>query len=242
MQARTIDSRISTVVNEHLDALSNRIQTTAFPATYRAMLSSYAQTDSLKAAILDAHESGNTYASMTLRRCLCEHYLEFLYIWVRFTLEKSDAAAIEYRQVFSTHVLLEGLDILVETYCPGIARAGSAARAHPAAEVHHRSIVELLARTDTGISPDDLPLLDRVIQTYVMLATFGEAESCMGSDRPVAWSLGRLNTPDDEMEFVVALPAVVFMFAALAIAREYPEHDEVAPTVCALIEQSILGK
>ena len=39
MQARTIDTHIGRIVNEHLDLLCNRITTTPYPDTYRAMLS-----------------------------------------------------------------------------------------------------------------------------------------------------------------------------------------------------------
>lgn len=256
MQARTIDTRINGIVNEHLDALSNRLATTTFPETYRAMLSLYGRTNSLKAAALDTLESGNTYASRTLQRCLCEHYLRFLYIWVRFTLEKSDAAAADYYRFCDTQVVEEGLDILtvaaplvsttalrdyralIAAHSTNFGILGGDARAHQADHFRCRSIVELLARDDSGLSPDELPLLDRVIPTLVLLAPFARGGPDMEVDRLRAPELDTLQVSVDDEEFVVALPASVFMLTALAISREYPEHQDIAPTICALIERS----
>jgi predicted GNAT superfamily acetyltransferase len=258
VQARTIDIHICGIVNEHLDALSSRLTTTAYPDTYRAMLSLFVRTNSLKAAMLDSLESDNTYASRTLLRCLCEHYLKFLYIWVRFTHERSDAAAREYYRFCDAHELQEGLDVLtaagtlvsktvsqdlrkvIETQYPDVAMLGSDALAHRVDQFHCRSIVEFLARNDSGVSPDELPLLDRVIPTWALLARGGRGGPCMDVDSPDASALGTLQASVEDASLVVALPAIVFMFTALAISREYPEHADIAPTICALIERSAL--
>lgn len=260
MRARIIDTCISEIRNEHLDGLLSRIATTTFPETYRVMLSFCIRTDSLKAAMLSTLESGNTYAFKTLLRCLCEHYLEFLYIWVRFTLEKSDAAATEYDRFCGAHELQDGLDILtaaaagslvsrnvpldfrtlIETHYPDVARLGSEALAHRAEQFRCRSIVEFLARADSGVSPDELPLLDRVIPTLALPTTFDKEGPYMGIGHADELELGTLQDSVDDAELVVALPAIVFMFTALAISREYPEHEDIAPSICASIERSAL--
>jgi hypothetical protein len=41
-------------------------------------------------------------------------------------------------------------------------------------------------------------------------------------------------------QVVIALPAIVFMFTALAISSEYLKHADIAPTICALIERPTL--
>jgi hypothetical protein len=260
MHARTIDTLINGIANEHLDALSGRLATTNFPATYRALLSLYVRTDSLKTAILDTHDSGNIYASKTLLRCLCEHYLKFLYIWARFTLEKSDAAATDYSRYCDADELREGLDILsaagslvsktvapgfrtmIETRYPDVAKLGSGTLALGTDQFRCRAIIENLVRAGSGISPDELPLLDRVIPTFAVLALLGRGGPYSDVESLDALEHEASRDPANDAAFVVALPATVFMFTALAISREYPEHAEIAPTVCAVIEQFVLKR
>ena len=256
MQAHTIDTRSSGIFNEHLDALSSRVVTTTFPNTYRAMLSLYDRANSLKAAILESLSSGNTYSSRILLRCLCEHYLKFLYVWVRFTIEKSDAAGTDYDRFCDAQALQEGLDVLaaagplisetaprdyrslIDAHYPAAATLGREILAHRADQFCYPSIVELLARDGSGVSPDELPLLDRVIVALVLLAPFGRGGPGMDLDRPSASEFGTLKSSINDAEFVVALPASMLMLTALAISREYHEHEDVAPTICALIERS----
>jgi hypothetical protein len=129
---------------------------------------------------------------------------------------------------------------LIGTHYPNVAMLGSDARAHRVDQFHCRSIVELLARNDPGVSPDELPLLDRVIPTWAMLARVGQGGPCMDVDSPDASALGTLQASVDDALLIVALPATVFAFTALAISREYPEHADIAPAICALIERSAL--
>ncbi|SDF79157.1 hypothetical protein [Massilia phosphatilytica] len=255
MRARTIDTHISNIVDEHLQVLSSRIATTTYPDTYRAMLSFCVRTNSLKAAMLDTLESNNAYTFKTLLRVLCEHYLQFLQLWVRFTLEKSDVAAADHSRFCGARALQEGLDVLaaagslvpttarqacrtlIEAQYYNVARSGSEAFARRADEFRSSSIVEFLARDHAGISPDELPLLDRVIPTFALLAPLGRGGHYMDIGRLDAVELATFHSRVADAEFVIALPAIVFMFTALAISREYPEHVEIAPTICALIER-----
>ncbi|KGF80198.1 hypothetical protein IA69_19560 [Massilia sp. JS1662] len=255
MRARTIDTHISNIIDEHLKVLSSRIATTTYPDTYRTMLSFCARTNSLKAAMLDTLESGNAYAFKTLLRALCEHYLQFLQIWVRFTLEKSDVAAADHSRFCGARALQEGLDVLavadplvpatarqacrtlIEARYHNVVRSGSEAFAHRADQFRGSSIVEFLARDHAGISPDELPLLDRAIPTFALLAPLGRGGPYPDVDGLAPLELEAFRAPIDDAEFVVALPAIIFMFTALAISREYPEHADIAPTICALIER-----
>lgn len=249
MRARTIDTHISTIVDKHFEVLSSRIATTTYPDTYRAMLSFCARTNRLKVAMLDTLESGNAYTFKTLLRALCEHYLQFLQLWVRFTLEKSDVAAADHSRFCGARALQEGLDVLaaaaslvpttarqacrtlIEAQYHNVARPGSEAFAHRADEFRCSSIVEFLARDHAGISPAELPLLDRVIPTFAQLAPFSHA------DPDTDFEVSELDRPGGSTELVVVLPAVMFMFTALAISREYPEHADIAPAICMLIER-----
>ena len=260
MRARTIDTHISNIVDEHLKVLSSRIATTTYPDTYRAMLSFCARTNSLKVAMLDTLESGNAYTFATLLRALCEHYLQFLQLWVRFTLEKSDVAAVDHSRFCGARALQEGLDVLaavgplvpatarqacrtlIEAQYQNVAPPGSEAFAHRADEFRSSPIVEFLARDHAGISPGELPLLDRVIPTFALLAPLGRGGHYMDVGSLDAVELATFPAPVDNAEFVVALPAIVFMFTALAISREYPEHLDIAPTICALIERFALKR
>lgn len=260
MRARTIDTHINNIVDEHLKVLSSRIATTTYPDTYRAMLSFCARTNSLKAAMLDTLESGNAYTFKTLLRVLCEHYLQFLHLWVRFTLEKSDVAAADHSRFGAARALQEGLDVLavagslvpattrqacrtlIEAQYHNVARSGSEAFEHRADLFRCSSIIEFLARDHAGISPDELPLLDRVIPTLALLAPIGRGGPYMDVGSLDAVHLETFHAPVDDAEFVVALPAIVFMFTALAISREYPEHIGIAPTVCTLIERFVLER
>jgi hypothetical protein len=180
---------------------------------------------------------------------LCEHYLQFLQIWGRFTLEKSDVAAADHGRFCGARALQEGLDVLaaagslvpttarqpcrtlIEARYHNVARSGSEAFEHRANQFRCSSIVEFLARDHAGISPDELPLLDRVIPTFALLAPFGHA----GADTDL--EVSELDRLGGSTELVVVLPAVVFMFTALAISREYPEHADIAPAICMLIER-----
>jgi hypothetical protein len=175
-------------------------------------------------------------------------------------LEKSDVAAADYYRYCDAHELRDSLDILtaagslvsktvpldframIETRYPDVAKLGSGTLALGTNQFRCRAIIENLARAGSGISPDELPLLDRVIPTFAVLAPLGRGGPYTDVESLDALELEPSCNPANDAAFVVALPATMFMFTALAISREYPEHAEIAPTVCAVIERFALER
>jgi len=96
MDYREADDRVFEITEADGTSMFTGVTGTAFPHSYQAMIGFYAKANLLKAALFDMVDSENPYASKVLFRCLCEHYLKFMYVWARFLMEKTDAVGTEY--------------------------------------------------------------------------------------------------------------------------------------------------
>ncbi len=96
MRYREADDEYFSVIEDHGSSVFSTVGATAFPQSYRAMFMFCAKTNSLKTAMFDCIESNNPYSFKVLFRCFCDHYLKFMYVWVRFLSERNDQVGIEY--------------------------------------------------------------------------------------------------------------------------------------------------
>jgi hypothetical protein len=96
MHYREVDDAFFEVFRETSSIVFERIASTAYPATYRCLFTFCAKAGSLKTGMFECVDSNNPYAFKILFRCFCEHYLRFMYVWSRFTQEKSDQAGQDF--------------------------------------------------------------------------------------------------------------------------------------------------
>lgn len=96
MDYREADAKVFAIVEEHSADVFGAGFKTSFPQTLRAMSMFCAKANSLKTAMFDAIDSNNPYAFRVLYRSFCEHFLRFMYLWVRMSKEKTDAVGKEY--------------------------------------------------------------------------------------------------------------------------------------------------
>jgi len=90
MDYREADDQVFAIVEEHSADVFGAGFKTKFPQTLRAMSMFCAKANSLKTAMFDMVDSNNPYAFRVLYRSFCEHYLRFMYLWVRMSKEKTD--------------------------------------------------------------------------------------------------------------------------------------------------------
>jgi hypothetical protein len=67
-----------------------------YPKTAKALVHFNAKMEAIKSGLYSCIESENPYSFRILFRCLCEHYLKFMYCLVRNTKEKNDQVGIEF--------------------------------------------------------------------------------------------------------------------------------------------------
>ncbi|MGJ7508893.1 hypothetical protein [Variovorax sp. GT1P44] len=96
MNYRDADDEFFAIVEEHGSEILGQAARSKFPETLRAMAMFVVKANSLKTAMFDVIDSDNPYAFRVLYRSFCEHYLKFMYLWVRLLKEKTDAVGTEY--------------------------------------------------------------------------------------------------------------------------------------------------
>jgi hypothetical protein len=259
LRYRELDSSFLAIFGEHEDGLFRTVATTKFPQTYRAMLGFCIRTNSLKAAILDALDSDNTYAFRVMHRCLCEHYLKFLYIWARFTHERSDVFANDYYRFGSAKEMHEGVEAL-EAAEP-LLEAGSVEGLRKIVEGLYpesrklerdvldlqsdrfscRSVLESLTNDDLLALVKSVPFLRHVIPTHVLLTPFVSAGPYTDIDMPGVSELQIRQECLEDVDVIVLVPAVMLMLTAVVISSEYPEHSSLGVKNYQLIKKSLAG-
>lgn len=254
MHYRDADDAYFQIVDEHCPALFGAVGQTAFPNTYRAMLMFCAKTNSLKTAMFDSIESNNPYAFKVMFRCLCEHYLKFMYIWARFVSEKSDSVGIEYysycgaveAQEYAAAIsMAEGLlgnkvvaDVkrLLEQLYPEAAILSKGELEQRSNQFKYRAILRFLASESFGFVANEHPFLAHIVPAYALMSSFVHGGpytdmEMFGYSEPTA-----LQECENEAEVAFMMAASVFMLTAAAISRERQEFASIAPKVNRVIK------
>jgi hypothetical protein len=196
--------------------------------------------------MLDLHQAENPYAFRVMFRCLCEHYLKFMYLFIRFMREKTDDVGVEYRSfcgAVEMHDYAEALELaeglignsivaeverIVGAVYPRAAQLTKAELERASAKFRYRAILRFLARERPGLLSDKTPFLAAIVPAYALLSSYVHGGpwtdlDLFGSEWGAAIEQCRR---DSELAFLMT--ASVFFFTALVVSREFPEHGIVA--------------
>ncbi len=228
---------------------------TAFPQTYRAMFGFCAKTNALKTAMFDMIDSNNPYAFKALFRCYCEHYLKFMYIFVRFVREKSDdvgreyfsyCGAIESRDYLNAVVLAEGLvgnhvvgdlrKALASVY-PDIEPLSLPDLEAASSKFRYRSILRFLSSDDSRLLSEDTPFLAGIVPSYAELSSFVHGGPWSDQDMYSYSKPEALEKCREDAGLAFLMAASIFMFTAAAVSREFPVHGALASRTKAVVDR-----
>lgn len=255
MNYRDADDEYFEVFKLHGPSLGSTIGRTAFPRTYRAMFGFCAKTNSLKTAMFECIDTNNPYAFKVLFRCFCEHYLKFMYLWVCFLNEKSDRVGKEYfsfcgaveaqdyasaiamaESLLGNEVVANAKEVIAQHY-PEAAKLSSRELERLSGQFKYRSILRFLADDKFGFVGKDRPFLAQIIPTYALLSSFVHGGPYTDLEMVNFAQPSAIAACETDVELVTLMTATVFMFTAAAIAREYPEFNEIAPRVNSIIKR-----
>jgi len=96
MDYREADELVFSIIKESKECLTKRLRETKYPKTYIAMQTLIAKTASLKLVMFDLLDELNLYSFKVIFRSYIEHYLKFLYIWLRLLKEETDDVGKDY--------------------------------------------------------------------------------------------------------------------------------------------------
>lgn len=96
-----LDSEIQDVFAENVSLICELLQTIEYPKTGNLILLFITRSNFIKEGIWDLYKAQNHYSMNILLRSMMEHYLRFIYLFIRFNTEKDDSAASEYIKFFA---------------------------------------------------------------------------------------------------------------------------------------------
>jgi len=243
------------IVDTDGPTLFGSMEQTTFPNTYRAMFGFCAKTNSLKTAMFDSIESNNPYAFKILFRCLCEHYLKFMYIWFRFVSEKTDTigteyfsfcGAIEAQDYVSAMSIAENLlgnsvtvDIkhAIEQIYPEAAKLSQRELEDKSNQFKYRAILRTFATTSVRFLSKEHPFLAKIIPTYALLSSFVHGGPYADMEMAEFSKPSALEECEHNAGIAFLITASIFMFTATAVAQEKPELASISAKVKKVIKQ-----
>lgn len=219
---------------------------TQYKNTYRALIGFIFKANALKTGIFDAVESENPYVLRILFRALCEHYLKFTYILMRFMDEKTDSAgtdffsycgAVEARDYAKSLHLSESLigndfainlDRLVATHYPRASELSVKELEAKSATFRYREILRYLAKHKSSLISNRVPFLASIIPAYAELSSFihggpmaDEAMTTFGTDEEITLC-------QEKASLTFLMVGSIYSFTALIVANEFKEFMPLA--------------
>lgn len=249
MDYRDADDEYFELVEQHGDELFAVVKRTEFPKTYGALLGFVVKTNSLKTAMFDMVDSNNPYAFKALFRCFCDHYIKFIYLFIRFLDENTDAVGDDYFNLCGAAEMLEYLDSIrvsqaligneltletekaIHKLYPRAAGMSKRQLSEASAKFKYRAILRFLNEAVPGIISQERPFLATIIPSYALLSSF--VHGGPWSDRDMYIYVGEEALEDCERQagFAFAMTASVLMFAVMAVGREHREFLPLAAQV-----------
>lgn len=254
MHYRDVDDDFFEVFQHTSARVFGHIATTAFPETYRCLFTFCAKTGSLKTGLFDCADSNNPYAFKILFRCFCEHYLRFMYVWSRFTHEKSDqpgidfygfcgaAEAVDYVNSLSATERLLGKEAVVNAkkvvaaLYPDIEQVSSAELERRSGMFKYRSILRFLATEPYEFVAAERPFLAQIVPAYALLSSFVHGGPYADLEMAEFSQPHVLEECHSNAEVAVLMSASVYMLTAAAVAREYPDVGDIPAKVNAALK------
>lgn len=255
MDYQAADDEYFELVEQHGDEFFAVIRRTAFPKTYGALLGLVVKTNSLKTAMFDMVDSNNPYAFKALFRCFCDHYIKFIYLFIRFLNEKTDDVGDEYFNLCGASEMLEYLESIrmsqaligneitlkaekaIHELYPRAAGMSRRQLSEASAKFKYRAILRFLNEAAPGIISQERPFLATIVPSYALLSSF--VHGGPWSDRDMRSYAGEEALADCERQagFVFAMTASVLMFSAMVVSREHKEFLPLASKVNAIMRK-----
>lgn len=255
MDYREADDLVFSIIEEGGTPMFASLSSTAFPQTYRTMFGFCAKTNSLKTAMFDMVDSDNPYAFKALFRCYCDHYLKFMYVFVRFLKEKTDdvgreyfsyCGAIESRDYLSAVIVAEklvgnavagDLRAAVDKVYPEAASLSHSELEAASAKFRYRSILRYLSSEVPQLLSEDTPALASIVPIYAEFSSFVHGGPWSDLDLYTYSKPEALDGCKERAELAFMMTASVFMFTALAVSREFPVHGQLVARTKAVIDR-----
>jgi len=249
MDYRDADDEYFELVEQHGDELFAVVGRTKFPKTYGALLGFVVKTNSLKTAMFEMVDTNNPYAFKALFRCFCDHYIKFMYLFIRFLNENDDAVGDDYFNLCGASEMLEYLDSIrvsqsligneitieaekaIHKLYPQAAGMSKRQLSEASAKFKYRAILRFLNEASPGIISQERPFLATIVPSYALLSSF--VHGGPWSDRDMYTYAGEeaLDDCDKQAGFVFAMTASVLMFSVMAVSREHKEFLPLASKV-----------
>ncbi len=235
MDYREADDQVFAIVEEHsADVFSAGFQT-KFPQALRAMSMFCAKANSLKTAMFDAIDNDNPYAFRVLYRSFCEHYLRFMYLWVRMSKEKTDEVgkeyysycgaveALDYGNSLRTAEGLVGNDVAVnfsaaiEKLYPEAAHLSKKELEEYSGRFKYRAILRYLASEDMRFVSSKTPFLSAILPAYALYSSFVHGGPYTDMEMFEYAKPETLETCEADLEVIVMMNATIFMMTSMAV-------------------------
>lgn len=249
MNYRDADDQLFEIIQTAGTRMFHSVRTTAFPDSYRAMFGFCAKAGWLKTAIFDMVDSENPYALKALFRCYCEHYLKFMYVWLRFLQERADTVgteyfsycgAIELREYAAAVAMADALvgqrsvsDLqrAITSLYPKASKLTTEELRAASARFRYRAIPRFLSREMPVAFSGDRPFLPTVVPSYALLSSFVHGGPWSDYEMGALGPDAALAQCRKDAELVFLMSASMLMFTGMAVSRELPEHAVVAAEV-----------
>jgi hypothetical protein len=254
MHYRQVDDEFFEVFSDTSSRVFGSISSTAFPATYKCLFTFCAKLGSLKTGMFECVDTNNPYAFKILFRCFCEHYLRFMYVWSRFTHERSDQAGLDFynfcgaaeavdyvnslaatERLLGNEALVNAKKVVAALY-PEVQHVSSAELERRSAMFKYRSILRFLASEPYEFVATERPFLAHIVPAYALLSSFVHGGPYADLEMAEFSQPHVLEECHSNAEVVVLMAASVYMLTAAAVAREHPAVGDVAAKVNSVLK------
>jgi len=235
MNYREADDQVFAIVEEHGSEVLTAGFKTKFPQTLRAMSMFCVKANSLKTAMFDMIDGNNPYAFRVLYRSFCEHYLRFMYLWVRMSKEKTDEVGKEY---YSYCGAVEALDYgnslkvaeglvghnvaanfsdAIEKLYPEAAHLSKKELEEYSGKFKYRAILRYLSSEDIAFVSSKTPFLSAIVPAYALYSSFVHGGPYTEMEMFEYENPETLENCEDDVEVIVMMNATIFMMTSMAV-------------------------
>jgi hypothetical protein len=194
-----------------------------------------AKANSLKTAMFDTIDSNNPYAFRVLYRSFCEHFLRFMYLWVRMSKDKSDdvgkeyysycgaVEALEYGNSMKVAQSLVGNDIAVnfaaaiEKLYPEAANLSKKQLEDYSGKFKYRAILRYLASDDIRFVSQKTPFLSKIVPAYALYSSFVHGGPYTDLEMFEYTKPETLAACEKDLRMIVMMNATLFMLTSMAV-------------------------
>ena len=257
---RDADDQLFMAFQAQAPTLLATIKTTGFPFTYRALIGFVFKINALKTGIFDAVDNDNPYVLRILFRCLCEHYLKFTHIFMRFLKERTDqpgsdffnycgAAEIkDYAKALSHAEALLGRERVIQyqqtllEFYPDTGELSAREIERRSAEFSYKEILRTWGKAAPGLISEQSPFLATIIPAYAELSSFVHGGPLTDSMMPLFRSKEEKKNAASKAGLTFQMVASVYFFCTLVICQEFKQFAPLASTIKAILENQAVKR